>query len=651
MNSNFFLIAILLGCIGLFPIAFADDVPDWVKNTAGWWANDAISEKEFLNAIEFLVKDGIISVKNDSNVQENIETYFNETVHTIPDEQFSPIINSHGFRGNEIIKEKPDDTFRIFTVGGSTTFSVGVDDESTWPNRLETKIHNLVPNQNVEVINAGISSATSYVNSDLIKEKLIHFKPDLIIIYEGVNEQGCMMESFDNKNTQFSKEAIAKKCGVNAYQDYPISLAERYSDLCDFGQMNNFELIIAFQPTVKFDGKILTNEELSSYFDRPQYPIILENYGKMVKETLSQIKNCDTTADFTKIFDEYDIPLYFDYHHLGNNGNIIISEKMLELVLPILIDNDVLANKHYTSDSINTKKLFPNIDQRNSDFSNKILNNKDFFGTNLDGSNFSNTKLTNIDFRLANLENVNFAGSQFIDVKFRQNIMTGADFSNTSLQGAVLSGKDLRKTFFHNTNLRNSDLSGTDLSVSFLKNVDLRGANFYKAILNDIEFDLIINKSLENTIIDQTYISFANLNEITFPKKIETTNFQLSELQNADMSNSEIRSSYFGDSIMIGVNLENSNLNTRQYEYYLPYTPELASLSDSELVKEITELPIIIILEKEILDGFIKLQTANFNNFEYADLSNANMKNTQLIVADFIGANLTGANLSGANLT
>ena len=37
-------------------------VPDWVKNTAGWWADGAISEGEFVSAIEHLVKTGTIIV-------------------------------------------------------------------------------------------------------------------------------------------------------------------------------------------------------------------------------------------------------------------------------------------------------------------------------------------------------------------------------------------------------------------------------------------------------------------------------------------------------------------------------------------------------------------------------------------------------------
>ena len=37
-------------------------VPEWVKNTAGWWADGQISENEFVSAIEHLVKTGTIIV-------------------------------------------------------------------------------------------------------------------------------------------------------------------------------------------------------------------------------------------------------------------------------------------------------------------------------------------------------------------------------------------------------------------------------------------------------------------------------------------------------------------------------------------------------------------------------------------------------------
>ena len=65
MRPNLILLAFCLLFIGFFPMVNAASVPDWVKNTAGWWATDAISETEFVNAIEFLIKDGIIIVNKD----------------------------------------------------------------------------------------------------------------------------------------------------------------------------------------------------------------------------------------------------------------------------------------------------------------------------------------------------------------------------------------------------------------------------------------------------------------------------------------------------------------------------------------------------------------------------------------------------------
>ena len=37
-------------------------IPAWVKNNAGWWADGAITESEFISGIEFLINDGIINV-------------------------------------------------------------------------------------------------------------------------------------------------------------------------------------------------------------------------------------------------------------------------------------------------------------------------------------------------------------------------------------------------------------------------------------------------------------------------------------------------------------------------------------------------------------------------------------------------------------
>ena len=40
----------------------SDVIPEWIKNNAGWWAEGIISDQEFADSIEFLVKNGIIRV-------------------------------------------------------------------------------------------------------------------------------------------------------------------------------------------------------------------------------------------------------------------------------------------------------------------------------------------------------------------------------------------------------------------------------------------------------------------------------------------------------------------------------------------------------------------------------------------------------------
>lgn len=40
----------------------ANNVPDWVKNNAGWWAEGQIDDKSFVTAIQWLITNGIIKL-------------------------------------------------------------------------------------------------------------------------------------------------------------------------------------------------------------------------------------------------------------------------------------------------------------------------------------------------------------------------------------------------------------------------------------------------------------------------------------------------------------------------------------------------------------------------------------------------------------
>ena len=53
----------LIGSSTFIPNSFAQEetkIPDWIKNVAGWWAVNEISEKEFLAALAYLINNDII---------------------------------------------------------------------------------------------------------------------------------------------------------------------------------------------------------------------------------------------------------------------------------------------------------------------------------------------------------------------------------------------------------------------------------------------------------------------------------------------------------------------------------------------------------------------------------------------------------------
>ena len=50
----------------------SNSVPEWVKNNAAWWADGTISDTEFLNGIQHLIKVGIVSVASSNSMEKEM---------------------------------------------------------------------------------------------------------------------------------------------------------------------------------------------------------------------------------------------------------------------------------------------------------------------------------------------------------------------------------------------------------------------------------------------------------------------------------------------------------------------------------------------------------------------------------------------------
>jgi len=138
MRTLFFSALIILALIPLVPSILSDPlnqpigdstIPTWVKNTAGWWSDDKIPDSSFIETIEFLIKDEMITVEIpdlDSEVVNEIPTWVKNTAgwwseDKIPDVTFVASIKylmSQGivYVGQQQVEESEKCTFKGFEV-------------------------------------------------------------------------------------------------------------------------------------------------------------------------------------------------------------------------------------------------------------------------------------------------------------------------------------------------------------------------------------------------------------------------------------------------------------------------------------------------------------------------------------------------------
>ena len=80
----------------IFTLNISQNIPTWIKNTAGWWATDKIPDEEFIKSLQFLVENNIIKIESSGKTQSTLQTIPGWVKNTagwwatdkIPDEEF-----------------------------------------------------------------------------------------------------------------------------------------------------------------------------------------------------------------------------------------------------------------------------------------------------------------------------------------------------------------------------------------------------------------------------------------------------------------------------------------------------------------------------------------------------------------------------------
>jgi len=297
-----------------------------------------------------------------------LEFKFEPYLEYLPNQEFETVnINSHGTRGSDFEIPKPEDTFRIIVIGGSTVFGSGTTDETTIPGLLEQKFNQDTFGKKIEVINGGLSGSFSTTEIHRINTKYVNFEPDLLIIYGGWND--AQKKALDGStNEERLENYLTEKDSLSAFLSenlryirsmnllYNTLFLDTYTltsevsiqknshvwkntwmEMCTELQNKNISTIFALQPLVGHPKESLTEHE-EKYANNLNFKQLTEIIN-VFSESLPEIKTeCKNTIDLRNSFSDISEQIYYDEGHMGLLGNTIIVEKIYDIAYPIVRD-------------------------------------------------------------------------------------------------------------------------------------------------------------------------------------------------------------------------------------------------------------------------------------------------------------------------
>ncbi len=153
------------------------------------------------------------------------------------------VINNQGFRRtSDVSLEKPQNTYRIFLLGGSAAHGISSAPpypiKHIYPNEtidfyLESLLKKQYPEKTFEVINAAVTGYQTFQHHAYLASELLQYNPDLIIFFDGINDHFTNNPEFDtykNFRYQFWKPRLQEPT-LSYLFDYFALYLSQYSAL------------------------------------------------------------------------------------------------------------------------------------------------------------------------------------------------------------------------------------------------------------------------------------------------------------------------------------------------------------------------------------------------------------------------------------
>ena len=230
--------------------------------------------------------------------------------------------NDYGFRNKEdVFDPKPPNSIRVIAYGGSTTFCFNLETDQAWPIRLQEELRKYAEPKS-QVLNAGAIVWSIGQEVARAKRDLPRLKPDVVIIYSGLNEE-ANAEHLEEEGINL-KEAVAQgKHGLFATGLDQSRWLKRNSMI-----VRTFEYLNLFAPPPH-----LTPEP-----DRAIVPEVRENFSRTLREFIELIRQNDAK------------PLYVimgGLHEIGQNRPLLRYSRegaavAREMGVPVIDANDVV---------------------------------------------------------------------------------------------------------------------------------------------------------------------------------------------------------------------------------------------------------------------------------------------------------------------
>ena len=278
--------------------AYGEVVPDWVRNTSFWWADEKITDYEFTNAIEFLINNKIILMSNNhipNEIHSEIPSWVKNNAYwwsrgEIDDGTFLKGIE---FLVNNGIIRVNLPTEKIILFSGDsplfTKFAYKNDFRDIGGQKVPLEIHlKLKPDMEDTYEKIGFFNEKS--NSIVIVPiftSTAYWEPGFYTYFRNECNSECLSKSID----------FDKPLGYSGSDEgFKVLKLLNYHTVSDFDMAKNPQMIFEYEKVILLHNEYVTQEMFDAIIQHPKVVFLYPNalYAKVDvnfdKKTISLIR-------------------------------------------------------------------------------------------------------------------------------------------------------------------------------------------------------------------------------------------------------------------------------------------------------------------------------------------------------------------------